>query len=385
MQVVARSRQARFLASAIAASLSLAGCASLQPQDPQRFVAEPGVWVPTEPGPLSARSDALGLSVGQVFMVVGGWDSPACPPYASCVAPEHPPLSDGALFDPATGEWVQIADAPVPVSGHNAVVIDQTVYLLTPDRGRPDSPGSFLSYNVNTDAWTELPAPPPGLGALVPAGEQLISVANSDEQNPAVDALFDPASAEWRELPADPLGPSFDREAVWVGDRLLLTAKDLVPSPGSDKPAVVRLAAFDLRTGEWELLPDTEIIGWTPTFVNGLVVFPTLGFADGGEVSNWGKEYPFGGIIDPTGSGFAALPGNATDLRQTTFDGIVVGEAVIVSDFLLDPVTGTTTRIPASPAGQLMEPTIVGGTDSLFVWGGSSGTENTSGGYLLRF
>lgn len=317
-------------------------------------------------------------------MVVGGWDSPACPPNASCVGPEHPPLRDGALFDPATGEWEQLADAPVPVSGHDAVVIGETVYLLTPEWGRADSP-TFLSYNLTTDVWTELPAPPSAAGGLVAAGEQLISVSNSDEQKPAVDALFDPASAQWRELPADPLGPSYDREAVWVGDRLLVTAKDLVPSPGSEKPPVVRLATFDPRAGEWELLPDTEIIGWTPTFVNGLVVFPTLGSGDGGDVNNWGKDYPFGGIIDPTGSSFTTLPATADDLRSTIFDGVVVGDAVIVSDFLLDPVTGTTARIPALPVGQLLEPTIVGGGDSLFVWGGTTGTENTSRGYLLRF
>lgn len=366
-------------------SLGFAGCASLPPQGARLPSAEPGVWMLTEPGPLSARHDALGLSVGQLFMVVGGWDSPACPPNASCVGPESPPLRDGALFDPATGEWSRIADAPVPVSGHDAVVLQETVYLLTPEWGRTDSPSIFLSYDVSTDAWTELPAPPTGPGALVPAGEQLISVANSDEHTPAADALFDPAAAQWRELPADPLGPSFDREAVWVGDRLILTAKDLVPSPGSDKPAVVRLAAFDPRAGEWELLADTEIIGWSPTFVSGLVVFPTLGFADGGDVNNWGKDYPFGGIIDPTDSSFAALPGNGGDLRGTVFDGVVVGEAVVVGGILLDPVTGTTSRIPAFPAGQMLEPTIIGGTDSLFVWGGSSGTGNTSSGYLLRF
>lgn len=101
-----------------------------------------------------------------------------------------------------------------------------------------------------------------------------------------------------------------------------------------------------------------RIIGWTPTFVNGLVVFPTLGLADGGDVNNWGKKYPFGGIIDPTGSSLTALPANADDLRRTAFDGVVIGDAVIVSDFLLDPVTGTTAHIPALPVGQLLEPTL---------------------------
>jgi len=385
MQLVARSGAARFVVSAIAVMLALTGCASTNPEEQQSFGVDAGAWASIEPGPLSARRDALGLSVRDVFLVLGGWDSPACPPNADCTAPEDPALRDGALFDPATGAWKKIADAPVPVSGHDAVVIDETVYLLTPELGRTDSPASFLSYNLTTDAWNELPAPPPGWGALVAAGEQLFRVANSDEYEPAVDSVFDPLSAQWRDLPADPLGPSFDREAIWIGDRLLLTAKDLVPSPGSDEPAVVRLATFDPRAATWELIPVTEVIGWTPTFVNGLVVFPSLGYADGGEVNNWGKEYPFGGIVDPTDWSFTALPGSSDDQRGAIRTGAVVGQKVIVSDFLLDPVTGATTPIPALPEERLLERTIVGGTDSLFVWGGSSESGNTSSGYLLRF
>jgi hypothetical protein len=210
-------------------------------------------------------------------------------------------------------------------------------------------------------------------------------VANSDEYEPAVDAIFDPASASWLKLPADPLGLSFDREATWIGDRLLLAAKDLVPNPGSEKPPVVRLATFDPWAKSWELLPDTEIIGWNPTFVNGLVVFPSLGYADGGEINNWGKGYPLGGILDPTDWSVTALPGSSEDERGAIRAGAVVGQNVIVSDFLLDPVTGTMTPIPALPEERLLERTIIGGTDSLFVWGGSAGTENTSSGYLLRF
>jgi hypothetical protein len=33
--------------------------------------------------------------------------------------------------------------------------------------------------------------------------------------------------------------------------------------------------------------------------VEGRLINPTLGDADGGEVGNWGRTYPYGGIFDP--------------------------------------------------------------------------------------
>jgi len=42
--------------------------------------------------------------------------------------------------------------------------------------------------------------------------------------------------------------------------------------------------------------------------LDGRLIFPALGSADGGEVGNWGRPYPNGGILDPQRGAWSALP-----------------------------------------------------------------------------
>src|SRR4051794_34005626 len=97
-----------------------------------RAVADGEQWTATAQAPLSPRHDALVLAVGGKGVVLGGADTPPCPPSASCAVPPNA-FRDAAVYDPTSDTWRLGAPAPVALHalwpGASAVVGD-TVYLL---------------------------------------------------------------------------------------------------------------------------------------------------------------------------------------------------------------------------------------------------------------
>jgi hypothetical protein len=372
-----------------AVTLLLAGCGSVEPEQDSgssgQVSGRSGEWTQLPDAPLSARHEADGVWVDGRFVVMGGWSSPSCPPNADCAPPAESALRDGASFDPATKRWTPIADAPVPVAGLNGVVAGGRVYLLTPEQERADSPTSFLSYDPGSDTWTKHPLPPTW-GALVAAGSAVVAVPESDENGATTDAAFDIKTNKWQRLPDDPLGPSFDRSAVWTDGGLLLAAKDLVPNPGADGPALVRLARLDDGFSRWSTLPDSEIIGWGPMAVQDRVVWPGTGSADGGGVGNWGRDYFEGGIFEPASGQWQALPRAPWKPALGAYP-VVAGSRALVAGHLLDPATGRWTRVPKLPGEQRAAATVIASPDLLLFWGGSTIGErpaNFDTGYLLH-
>jgi hypothetical protein len=369
-------------ATLIAAAL-LSGCAA---QPPALTAGNPSpaesAWAKLPESPLSARHEATAVWVEDRFVVVGGWSGPPCPDSASCVEPEDPAHRDGAAFDPSTAEWHPIADAPIPVSGWNSAVLDGQLYLLTGAEWRDDSPVAVLRYDPDADTWTEFPAPPVDHAALLAGSGMLFAISGSDELEPARDFIFDAAAGSWAELPDDPLGPSFNRSGTVLDGELILTAKDLVESPGSEEPSLARLARLSADLAEWTAMPDTETIGGNPVAVSGLVVFPGTGGADGGEVNNWGREYFFGGIYDPSDGSWMDLPsppaGGLPGLILT------LGDRTLVGGHLLEPRSGSWTELPALPAGERRSAATAAGGEWILVWGGSTQTDNLDDGYLLE-
>lgn len=218
----------------------------------------------------------------------------------------------------------------------------------------------------------------------MPAEDQLIAVSGSDEQGRTADQVFSPATGRWSNLPDDPLGPSFDREMVWLGDRLLLTAHHLVDNPGADGPSLTRLAVLDGSLKHWTTLPDSEIIGGNPQWVAERVVFPATGTADGGEVGNWGRDYSYGAIWDPATQAWSQLP--SAPKRRSRLAGAVgsVTDTTLVDGHLLNPRTAAWTEIPPGGWGDRTDQTILTSPDTIFVWGGLIDTKNTNEGFIYR-
>jgi hypothetical protein len=381
-----------------AVMLLITGCASDDPGQGasaalvgQRF-GSVGAWTAVPEAPLTARHEADGVWVAGRFVVFGGRSSPICPPNADCRGPAEPALRDGASFDPATGRWARIADAPVPLEGLNSVAAGDRLYLLAGEPGRADEVGqaenplTFLSYAPKQDTWTTHPLPPMP-GTLVAAGPSVVVVPGSDEGKQAIDAIFDVITNSWQQLPDDPLGPSSSRSATWVDGSLLLAAKDF-ESTSAAQPSLVRLARLD---GTWSTLPDSEIIGYEPVAVGTRAVWPYAGSADGGKVNGWGRSYDEGGIFDSSTKQWKKLPSRPFEATTDCCNGVVIGDQVMVNSQLLNPATGRWTRIPPLPGTERLSATIVGSPDALLVWAGatmragqSGRPENLSTGYLLR-
>jgi hypothetical protein len=355
-------------------------------------------WGELPDGPLSARRASLGAWVEDRFVMVGGWSDQPCQDTGDCVDPD-PAQRDGASFNPYTGEWAPIAPAPLPVTQYSSAVVNDDLYLFAFDVTNGLEVGadgqarvSFLRYNLKADAWTVLPAPPSG-GTLVAAGNRLISISGSDENIVGADSVYDPATEIWSVLPDDPLGPSYDREGVWLHGTLKLSAKSLT-RVGADGPSRVRMANLDGDLSSWTALPDSDIIGIGAVAAGDLVVFPFYGTEDGGRTSPWDRPYANGGIFNPADNSWTNLPELPAGIELSEYAGgrppQVVGHQVLIGGrLLLDPMAGTLTELPAPTWDDRTEATVITGPDSILVWGGvtyygkDGSVENRADGYLL--
>ena len=292
-------------AAALAALIMGTACAAPTPSPSatQRDV-RPAGWRALPDGPLSARYDAVAFWTGSEVIVLGGNDGLPCPPNADCARPAGPALRDGAAFDPSTDTWRSLSDAPISLGSVDGALVDGILYLLVVDVA-PNGVGqeTFLGYDIAGDRWEELP-PPPGdepHGAIVAMGTAVVAFRRSQESGPGVDVVYDPASRTWTDLPLDPLAPAFDRSLVWTEVDVVLLGIPLDPRRPPDAAPVYGAAVFDAEVKSWQRLPDSEVVSWNPTWfaAGGSIVNPSIGSANGGEVNNWGREYPFGGILTP--------------------------------------------------------------------------------------
>ena len=341
-------------------------------------VGEPsGDWHRVDGAPLGPREGATGVWTGEEVLLFGGRDARPCPPNADCVMPEKPPLADGAAYRPATRQWRRLPDAPVGFQYADTVLIDDTVYLWIPGVDElPGAPRAFLAYQTEQNRWHELPLPPDHTRAgygVVATGDRIVFYAGSDETGERSDQVYNPARRAWTELPADPLSPSFDRTMVWAGDRLVLFDHELVANPGSERPAVTRAAVLDIAAGTWRRLPDSELLTtgpWIP--VDGKLVNPSLGSADGGEVNNWGRTYPYGGILDPDTGEWSALP-DPPEVEGV--GGVLTPSSGHFADhhgWVLDTATDRWIWIPElDDRGYVQSRTMVSAGRDLFLFGGA--------------
>ena len=319
---------------------------------------------------------------GAEVLVIGGEPEAWCPPSADCTPPEFSALVDGAAYDPATEAWRDIADAPVSLSFNpSPVVVDGAVYLLARDAfNRSGSEDGFFRYLITEDRWERLPRPPADANGYLLVGTPgtVLAYRATDESGTWPDSVFDVATGVWKELPADPFSPSYDRNMAVVGDVLYLFAKDIVPNPGGDRPSLARVARYDLFSRrEWQALSDSEILGtWSPVTIGEEIVFPWPGEADGGQVGNWGQAYPYGGSYDTESDTWFALPEPSRD-NGFAIAGVVGSDTAAYVDVhgaALDLTRDEWIEIPDLPGddAETFNRTIVAAGMALFAFGGES-------------
>ena len=387
----ARRATARFRRGlALAVLVALAGCSSPQ----SVHTAGPGESPPTAAGsdgwqrltasPLRQRHGAVAAWVNGTFVVVGGRDTPPCPPTADCVAPAEPALRDGAAYDPATQTWAPIKDAPGPIELASVAVVATTMYLwLHRQPARPDAEPVLVAYDAAADRWHR-PSPPPNPsmgGRLAAAGRALVLFSESHELGEVRDQRYDPETDTWHALPADPLAPAYDRTIVAAGGELVLLAIRLRANPGQDPP-LYEAAAYDLDTGRWRELGGSDVVGGYPQWVAAgrTIVNPSLGGADGGEVNGWGRSHPYGGMLDVRDGTWSALPDPPAQAAEPP-----IGQTPAAADASLmanhngwafTPADGTWTRLELPVHAGEAEQAAAVGDGRYYLWGGVRWSDN---------
>jgi len=138
-------------------------------------------------------------------------------------------------FDPATGQWDELPDAPVPLTfeGHAVWTGDELVYVgpdLAPTSNRVDAPA------------------PTALAAIA----------------------FDPATATWRRLPEPPLSVRSSAIVAWTGDELIVAGGFRNTLGGSER--YLDAASFSPGASTWTPLPDAPAPLFRADVVDGKLV-----------------------------------------------------------------------------------------------------------------
>ena len=286
-------------------------------------------------------------------------------------------LDDGAgaarrrRLSPAEDRWRLLAPSPSTLVGP-VVVVGDTMYATS-------FGVSLLAYDITRDRWDEvtnergriagarLEGPVDGSVLLRSAGGSSLF-------------LLDPTQGTVEELEPAPLPPMSDvDDATIVDGRILLTGREIVV--GDEGPHLLIGAIFDPDAG-WRRIPDSEVLGNGPMIeAGGLVVDPSSGGADGGEVERWDRPYPYGGVFDPGTERWSELPPDRPPMAWTagylpspSKDARSTGREVLTADgLLLDPRAGTWRAVPAPPGvAERSGAAVTWAGDRIFVWGGAS-------------
>lgn len=143
--------------------------------------------------------------------------------------------SDVALYDTATNQWTDLTPLPKGRSSHDAVVIDNQLYVIGGWELRGTEPTVWHATSLVADlsqsplVWIELPAPPFQRRALS-VGEwrgKVVVVGGMQESGgpTTATALFDPATKQWSDGPAlvGSAMDGFGSSAFAVGDQLYVS------------------------------------------------------------------------------------------------------------------------------------------------------------------
>ena len=271
----------------------LAGCGTGTAVDSAPAEAE-RAWTRVDDVPLSARTWPLVAWTGEEVLVVGGNEGFVCPPNADCMSPTEL-ARDGAAYDPDTGEWRAIADAPHGLydggGASHAFVAGRLVFYDWLNE-------AWLVYDPDADEWSTPTSPGPAfVSSLSGDGERLWALDGDRVLS------WDPATGEVIvERDYRPANPMDDAWVIPTDVGPVVVGVDYDVAP--DEPA---LTLVDVPVeGGWQRTTTGQLSGFSHWNGERLVLHDSMG-ADGGEVDNWGRWYPNGGTFDPSSQQWAAL------------------------------------------------------------------------------
>jgi hypothetical protein len=385
----------------------------LPPAGPPPAAIDAFRWSALAGSPLGYRNSPLLAWADGRLLEFGGW-----PPGSTGRS------AAGAAFDPATGRWKRIADAPPGGSfaaGDSSAVWTGRSLAVASGDGEP-CPGNpapaphcwtgLALYNPAANRWTVLAVPRQfdglALGAVVWTGHDLIigAVSPMPETDPDAGRLavaaYSPTTGRWQVItPARPRGHSpGELNLVYDDGRLLLWSlwQDAVTSGqgqqgswGIDVLALNARGAWQNVTGSW---PQSVAYGLTATS-GGIMVAPG-GYWCGDLCTGFGTSGADAYFANPATLALKRIPaGPLSELSPGSFDFVWAGDAIIAVSTvfgrdgssahpilsgdlaMFDPATGRWTTLSATPGHPELAATPV--------WTGAELLTLTTAGALLAF
>jgi hypothetical protein len=351
VMVVRRRRAGTRAAVAVALIAALGvGLLAIRPGDRAGRIrtaspaVEPG-WHPIAPSPLSPRSGALTLAMGDQVLVLGGSDNAAG-------------RSDGAVLDVPQDKWHPVATSPLPNydaigawTGREAIVLS----------GNENGSVVAAAYDPANDSWRVLAPPPLPNAASATAhavwtGTEMLVIDSSgggdshDFANHA--AIYDPRADRWHAMsvPADPF-PIFG-DAVWTGDRLAVVGRvnQSGSSAGNNTLLVYDAAGDTWHAVAWQLagVRTNPVVAWTGQEL----------FIGGGGNAYGPPALADAALVDLATGTWTTLPNAPIAFAGNyRFDELWTGTQVLTLDgadtrpVAFDPTTKTWNVGPPSPTG----------------------------------
>jgi hypothetical protein len=218
-------------------------------------------WLRLATAPISGRFAPAAVWTGRQMLVAGG-DSRD---------PNRPPLRDGAAYDPATGRWQRIPDAPPAARGLGSAAVWTGNKLLVWAGNAPDGPAVGATYEPATRSWHMIAASPLGPResyTTIWTGTEMLVFGGSSGDAIATPtaAAYNPASDRWRLLPTAPIAARVAHAAAWTGHEMLIWGGYTVQNGKT-----VRFgdgAAYNPRSNTWRPIAKrtpglAQAAGWT--------------------------------------------------------------------------------------------------------------------------
>ncbi|MGH9002847.1 MAG: hypothetical protein ACRDYV_06935, partial [Acidimicrobiia bacterium] len=216
-------------------------------------------WNTLPASPLSARYGPLTAWNGGEFFVVGGSVR------TSATTEEY--STQGAAYDPGTGRWRSLPDAPFQVTDKSTAAWTGTE-LIVVGGAAPTGPGTAewtaqgAAYSPERNTWRRLPTTPLrprwnafsawtgtqlliwGGAAIVPGIEDVSILGDG--------ATYDLAADSWQPLSRAPRQRGAGGASVWTGDRWILGGGENGTDGGTDHGWL----EYNPATRTWRRLPD---------------------------------------------------------------------------------------------------------------------------------
>jgi hypothetical protein len=242
-----------FLAAVAVASGALIDRGAPQPANEPWSSYPPG-WTEL-PTPPQQRFDPALVWTGSQLLSWGGKSSGSS---------DAKPVANGWSFDPATGQWSAIPEAPEALVNTGGIWSGTQALFWgeRPSDTGGDLPWIVMAYDPGTSSWREFDPSPHGSewgGVWVWAGDRLIAFGGGrpDSAEARSGDALDPATGTWEPIADAPLQVT-SGHAVWTGTAVVVVGSAL--DTGNHATTSTAVAeAYTPSTDTWRTLPSPPL------------------------------------------------------------------------------------------------------------------------------